>query len=58
MKQFKARIEPKTSVHAIEIWLEAENIYNAMNNVVITVCHSMGYDTDDITQLIEIDRKP
>ncbi len=55
MRQFKARVEkPTLSWHAIEIWLEAENIIEAGEDVMRQLM-PLGISTDNVTKLIEID---
>jgi hypothetical protein len=56
-KQFKARIEGNRSDwHAMEIWLEAENIMEAGHELLSTL-GAMGVFEEHIVKLIEIDPK-
>jgi hypothetical protein len=57
MKQFKVRIEFENgeNFHAVEAWLQAENIIDA-GNVVMNYFGSLGIDTSDVKKLIEIDK--
>jgi hypothetical protein len=55
VKQFKARIEnPALNWHAIEVYLQAENILDA-GREMMEVLAPLGITTDKVTKLIEID---
>jgi hypothetical protein len=56
IKHFKVRIEFKNphTFHAIEAWLQADNIISA-SELVMTYFGALGVDPGDVKQLIEID---
>lgn len=57
MKHFMARVKnPSRNWHAIEIWLDAENIIDAGQDVMSTLA-ALGISTDDVTRLVEIDEE-
>jgi hypothetical protein len=56
-KQFKARIEGNhPDWHAMEIWVEAENIMTAGNDL-LRILGPIGVFEENIIKLIEIDPK-
>jgi hypothetical protein len=54
VKQFKARLEAKMRLHAMEMWFEAENIIEAAEYVAM-IASTLGYDTNDVKRLTEVD---
>lgn len=58
MKQFKARIiTPSRGWHAMEVWLEADNIIDAGKDVMHTLS-ALGVLPEQVVKLIEIETTP
>lgn len=56
MRQFKARVErPVGNWHAMEIWLEANNIVDAGQNVM-DILSPLGVISDNVTKLVEVSK--
>lgn len=55
MSQFKARVvAPARNWHAMEIWLEADNIIDAGKDILETLM-PLGITSDSVTRLIEVE---
>lgn len=58
MKQYKARLEfqGKPNFHAIEVWMEADNIIQA-SEILINYFQPLSVDSSDVVKLIETEDK-
>jgi len=54
MATYKARIErPSKDWHAMEIWLDADNIIDAANDIM-NVLSPLGVCSDQVSKLVEV----
>ena len=54
-KHFKARVEkPWHNCHAIELWLEGDNIIT-VGNELVEILSTLGVEESQVTKLIEIE---
>lgn len=57
MSEFKARIEPKGQIHAVQVYFSASNIVEAVETIR-NVCSPQGWVDEYITQIVEVQEVP